>query len=272
MHLNLSDFVLFISLKATYSQVSHSNINMHLVASPLPLSRDAQACLMSSLIMITTVECVKALTGLMDRKLTRKIMHLAAGPVFMLTWPFFSAEKSGRLWAAAVPLGMTLKFALTGLGVLNIAGDVEAMSRSGERKELLRGPLIYGLVFTAATILAFREVIAAASLMALCAGDGMADVVGRRWGGALGVKLPWSPRKSWPGSCAFLVASFGASAAFGALFHAWGWSTMPTHAMLAPLLLACLVGAAVESLPFADVDNVLVPSAVAAVLAACKCC
>ena len=42
--------------------------------------------------------------------------------------------------------------------------------------------------------------------------------------------------------------------------------------LIAPLLLASLAGAAVESLPFTDVDNLLVPAAVGAVLVACKCC
>lgn len=246
---------------------------MHLSSSTLPLlSRDAQAFAASSLIMVATVESVKALTGFLDRKLTRKIMHLAAGPLFMLTWPFFSADRGARWWAAAVPLAMTLKFALTGLGLLNIMGDVEAMSRSGTPSELLRGPLIYGLVFTAATVLAFRRVIAAAALMALCAGDGMADVVGRRYGGAQRMRLPWSPRKSWPGTAAFFVFAAAASVAFGALFHGWGWTVMPVRQMLAPLLLASLAAAAMESLPFADVDNLLVPAAAAAVLAVCGCC
>ena len=119
--------------------------------------------------------------------------------------------------------------------VLNIAGDVEAMSRSGQAGELLRGPLAYGLVFTAATLLAFRRVIAAAALMALCAGDGMADVVGRRWGGAPRMKLPWSSRKSWPGSAAFFVSAFAGSSAFGTLFAHWGWTSVPVQSMLVPL-------------------------------------
>ena len=239
---------------------------MHL---PVLASRDAQAFAATSLVMVTTVESVKALTGLLDRKLTRKIMHLAAGPIFLCMWPLFSRD--GKWWAAAVPLAMTLKFALTGIGLLNLNADVEAMSRSGQPDELLRGPLIYGLVFSAATLLAFRRVVAAASLSALCAGDGMADVVGRRFGRSASTKLPWSPRKSWPGSLAFLVSAWAASMLFGALFYQWGWCSVSPRQMIAPLLLASLAGAAVESLPFTDVDNLLVPAAVGAVLVACKC-
>jgi len=100
----------------------------------------------------------------------------------------------------------------------------------------------------------------------------MADVVGRRWGGAPRMKLPWSSRKSWPGSAAFFVSAFAGSSAFGTLFAHWGWTSVPVQSMLVPLLLASAAAAAVESLPFADVDNLLVPAAAATVLAACQCC
>ena len=41
---------------------------------PLPLlTQDARAFAIASLVMVTTVESVKALTGLLDRELTRKV-------------------------------------------------------------------------------------------------------------------------------------------------------------------------------------------------------
>ena len=50
---------------------------------------------------------------------TPRIRHMGAGPVFLLTWPFFSDGPWAPLAAALVPFAMTLKFALTGLGVLS---------------------------------------------------------------------------------------------------------------------------------------------------------
>lgn len=178
-----------------------------------PTQRDVCAFALSSSVMLATVESVKlcASKGLFDRHFTRKLMHIAVGPIFLLLWPLFSGEGSSHLWAAAVPLAMTAKFALTGLGLLDSEADVDAMSRTGQREELLRGPLLYGLVFVCSTALAFRTVASAASLMALCAGDGMADVIGR----AVGThKLPWSSRKSWAGSLAFVCFAFAGSSLF----------------------------------------------------------
>ena len=68
---------------------------------------------------------------------------------------------------ACVPLAMTLKFALVGLGLLDVEADVRTLSRSGDRRELLRGPLLYGVVFVVATALWFRELPASVALLAL---------------------------------------------------------------------------------------------------------
>ena len=234
------------------------------LASSTGLPHDAIAYVASASLMVATVETVKALNklGVFTTPVTRKLMHMSAGPVFMLTWPFFKSRRSA-LWAACVPLAMTLKFALVGLGILNIEADVRTMSRSGDRAELLRGPLLYGVVFVVSTALWFRELPASVALLALCFGDGVADVFGRRWGQQH--KLPWSPRKSWAGSAGFLASSFFACLCGSMAFYRCGWSAKPGIECWVPVLIACAVGAAVESLPMKDVDNILVPFAVAAV-------
>lgn len=71
------------------------------------------------------------------------------------------------------------------------------LQRHGNPQELLAGPFLYGIVHTAATLITFTSSPAAVvALSALCAGDGLADVAGRRFGRLkpLG-KLPWSPGK-----------------------------------------------------------------------------
>lgn len=224
------------------------------------LSQDATGFLCSSAVMVGLVEALKALatTGLYPSTFTRKLLHIAAGPVFMLTWPWFGSTEATKLWASAVPLTMTAKFALTGLGVIRQESEVKMMSRTGDRQDLLRGPLLYGLVFTIATFFGFRTTTAACSLAALCAGDGMADIMGRRYGGTH--TLPWSPRKTWAGSAAYVVSAFAASYAFVQLFYAWGWGgrTTPSELVL-PLLAASLISAGAESLPMPDIDNVIAP-------------
>ena len=161
---------------------------------------------------------------------------------------------------------MTLKFAATGLGVLksrHALDEVRAMSRTGDPAELLRGPLLYGVAFCALTRFCWRSVPGVAAMMALCMGDGLAEVFGRIYGRA---RLPWSPTKSWAGSAAFLLSAVASSAAFAELFRVWGWSAATTGELVGPLVLACAAGCAVESLPLRDVNNLLVPFVVAAIL------
>lgn len=220
--------------------------------------------LKSGLLIVVVVELVKACATfrLVGRQSSRKLMHIVVGPVFLLTWAFFEADQARD--AAAVPLMMTVKFGATGLGWLRgkqAKAEVKAMSRSGKKEELLRGPLLYGLTFWAFTWFHFKQLVAAVALMNLCVGDGLAELVGASFLGAK--KLPWSPRKSWAGSAAFVVGAFGGSYAYAELFFRWGWSEASAATLTVPLLVASVAGAAVESLPMKDVDNVLVPLAVA---------
>jgi dolichol kinase len=229
-------------------------------------SRDVLAFAASSMGMVVFVESVKALAahGVCSSVVARKFMHIGCGPLFVLTWPLFTQQ--GSSIASLVPLAMTLKFAATGLGLLksrHALAEVRAMSRTGDPAELLRGPMLYGIAFCALTRFCWRSVPGVAAMMALCMGDGLAEVFGRIYGHA---RLPWSPKKSWAGSAAFLLSAVVSSAAFAELFRVWGWSTATTGELIGPLLLACAAGCVVESLPLRDVDNVLVPFVVAAIL------
>ena len=76
----------------------------------------------------------------------------------------------------------------------------------GCRRELLRGPLYYGIVLLTATIVYWRNSpIGVTAVAVMASGDGFADLVGRRYGSA---KLPHNPRKSWAGSLAMLIGTW----------------------------------------------------------------
>ncbi|XP_010556037.1 PREDICTED: farnesol kinase, chloroplastic-like [Tarenaya hassleriana] len=83
------------------------------------------------------------------------------------------------------------------------------MSRHGDRRELLKGPLYYASSITLACVFYWRtSPIAIAVICNLCAGDGMADIVGRRLGTE---KLPYNRSKSIAGSIAMATSGFTAS-------------------------------------------------------------
>jgi len=77
--------------------------------------------------------------GWIDGKLSRKIIHIGTGPLFVLCWLLFDDQSYGRYLAALVPLATTIQFALVGLGVIHDDAAVKAMSRTGVRQEIRRG-------------------------------------------------------------------------------------------------------------------------------------
>ncbi|KAJ1476991.1 hypothetical protein T484DRAFT_1823014 [Baffinella frigidus] len=61
----------------------------------------------------------------------------------------------------------------------------------------------------------------------MAAGDGMADIVGRKYGS---VKWPWDKDKSLVGSLAFVAGAFAATWGILAWFSAFGLLTLPASA------------------------------------------
>lgn len=95
----------------------------------------------------------------------------------------------------------------------------------------------------------------------MCGGDGIADIMGRRFGK---LKIPYNQQKSWAGSISMFV--FGFFVSMGMLYYYsilgyfhmenWVWT-------MERVALVSLVATVVESLPVTQVvdDNVSVPLA-----------
>ncbi len=176
----------------------------------------------------------------------------------MLCWNLFSSSPTARYLAALVPLSLTLQFLAIGLGLLQDRAAVQAMTRHGHPRELLHGPLDYGLMFVLCTVLFWRQEPAGiVALMLLCGGDGLAELVG----GWLGThKLPFNPDKSWAGSAAMFLGGWAWGFGFLALFNALGnfqpaLNLATTAAAVAGIALGATV---VEALPWSKIDNITV--------------
>lgn len=196
--------------------------------------------------------------GWVSSRVSRKIIHMGTGPIFVLCWLLFPDNPISRFLAAIIPLGITIQFALVGLGIMKDQSAVEAMSRSGDRKEILRGPLFYGIVFVVLTIWFWKtSPIGIIALMLLCGGDGLADIIGKRYGSW---KLPWSSEKSIAGSMAFFCGGLVfATLVVGIYSGLKIWNNSPREFFL-PITVIALLATAVESLPFRDIDNISVPA------------
>jgi phytol kinase len=188
--------------------------------------------------------------------LSRKIIHVGTGPIFVLSWLFFDDAMISRWLAALVPFAITVQFLLVGTGIINDKAAVRAMSRSGNRHEILRGPLYYGIVFVVLTLVYWKDSpIGIVALMLMCGGDGLADMTGRRWGNA---KLPWNADKSWMGSLGMLLGGWILSVGILAVYIAAGVYARPLEKSLPALTLIALAGTFVEMLPVKDIDNLTV--------------
>ncbi len=138
-----------------------------------------------------------------NSNVTRKMIHISAAPLFMSTWKFYNYKNIATL----VPLISSLYLVRSS----NVTSKI--LSRSGDEKEILKGPLIYTIILSLITNFYWKsDPIGMISMIQLSIGDGFADIIGRRYG-----KNKWintSNKKSVEGSIGFLITSFLSSYLF----------------------------------------------------------
>lgn len=150
-----------------------------------------------------------------------------------MCWLIYPEGEIARWLAALVPLVITLQFALVGLGLVKDEAAVKAMSRTGDKREILRGPLLYGIVFVVVTLLYWRDsLIGIPALMIMCGGDGIAGIVGRRVNSP---RLPWSPEKSVAGSVNVLIGSWLLTVFIFAIYIWMGTFSGPVTRLVLPV-------------------------------------
>jgi phytol kinase len=200
--------------------------------------------------------------GWIESRLSRKLIHILTGPLFVLCWLLFPDVWYSRWLAALVPLLFTVQFALIGLGLVKDEASVKAMSRTGDRREILRGPLFYGIIFVVMTLVYWKDSpIGMTALMLMCGGDGLADILGR---GMKSPHLPWNKDKSVAGTLGMLIGGWVLAAFIMLIFVHKGVFAGPFTAYLLPITVISLAAALVESLPLKDVDNITVTLAAVA--------
>ena len=196
--------------------------------------------------------------GWISPQLSRKIIHAGTGPLFVMCWILFKHDGLARFLAALVPLAITAQFALVGLGIIKDEAAVIAMSRTGNRREILRGPLFYGIVFVVLTIIFWLEKpTGMVALMMLCGGDGLADIFGKRIRSA---PLPWSRTKTVAGSLAMFIGGWLFSFGIIGFFILFGVFSGNISQYLVGITVTALAATLVESLPLKDIDNLTVPA------------
>ena len=139
-----------------------------------PLLRDAGAAVLTGCVAMAVLRFWEEVgnRALLDQKLCRKLVHISVGLVYFLMWPLFSSDDVYAPFLASIVIALNIiKVTLIGSGVVKDDGVVNSMTRNGDYRELLKGPLYYACTITLTTLIFWRtSPISIAVICNLCAG------------------------------------------------------------------------------------------------------
>lgn len=219
----------------------------------------------NALVMLFTFVYVFSVPPLMDwlvtnhglpRDISRKITHICAGSVIIFL-PLFREGDWSHYLNITVFAVWTVLLIQKGLFAADDDQAVKTMTRTGDKRELLKGTLYFVIVAMICGTLYYKQFAGVLAMAVLGWGDGLAPIVGTRMGK---MKYKVLSEKSVEGSLAFLAGSLLAS-----LFFVW----LIVPAAYDPVKIAMIVVAAtiIEGISPKEVDNILIPVAVIALAA-----
>lgn len=142
------------------------------------IARDTGSTLLALGLAVVFVKFITTLAAkdVLDPKDSRKIIHTLTGPLFIVTWPLFSAAWGARFFAGLVGVVNSIRLILAASGDQEETELANAVSRSGEAKEALQGPFLYVMTITAAILLFWRTSLTGIVAVAtMAAGDGVSE-------------------------------------------------------------------------------------------------
>ncbi|MFL7840510.1 MAG: diacylglycerol/polyprenol kinase family protein [Candidatus Promineifilaceae bacterium] len=240
---------------------------MHFSMNPLGANLWWVWDIIALLITFVVIQSLVLVNGQLQKRellptyITRKIIHIFAAPLFVLCWLLYSGSGASRYFAMVVPLAFIIQFGAIGLGIRKDEAFVNSMSRSGNPRELLGGTMHYAIIMLICTILFFNAGGAAGNnnptalyiLGALAGGDGLADILGRRFGGDSTFGFGGS-QKTIIGSVGMFLGSFIMILVLTAVFG--------TGLILPTIIILSLFATIVEAISPKGFDNYTIPIAV----------
>ncbi len=210
--------------------------------------------------------------GKLSSDLSRKVIHIAAGS-FLWVWLFIdTSDKSSYLFNIAVPLLFFGTFLFKGYRGSSDDPDVKTMSRTGDPRELLKGPLYFTIIMMIAGTILFGS-YAGMFMMAIVGwGDGIAPYIGKKYGKRK--YKTFGREKTLEGSIGFFLFAVLGSLFFWIVLGVLGAIEPPVLSnpgvelleIFIVILLCSLVATIVEALSPADIDNLLIPASTIATL------
>ena len=179
--------------------------------------------------------------------LSRKVVHIAAGS-WLIFWPLYNQEHWTKYLNITPALIWTMLLLIKGFTAKPDDQAVKTMTRTGDRRELLKGPLYFTLVMNIMGTLFFYSPGALISMGFLGWGDGLAPVFGKRFGKH---KYHIFSDRTLEGSIAFFFFGFIGALFFNLLFFG--------QINILLLITAAVVTSVIEGFSPKDIDNILIP-------------
>lgn len=208
-------------------------------------------------------------SGKLSSGITRKLVHIFAAPAFLLTWFLYAGGIYSRLVQVMGLMLFVIIFLLVGTGRIKNQAFIDSMSRSGDPSELLKGTLYYTLILIPLSIFWYYAPVSGLTnasplgfivVGCLAGGDGLADILGRKYGG----KREFGFRGATK-TLAGCIAMFTGSFLFSYILiwiYSFEVAAFNMVALLIPIVFICFIATTVEALSPPTYDNVTVPVAV----------
>lgn len=211
--------------------------------------------LYNSIITIITLIYVFGVVFFMDvlvkkgfpQDLSRKIIHVAAGS-WLVFWLLFDSLHWSKYFNILPAFIWTILLIQKGFFAKENDQAVKTMTRNGDRKELIKGPLYFTLVMNIMGTVFYGKTEAIIAMGFLTWGDGLAPVIGTRFG-----KHPFKilSIKTLEGSFTFLLAGLFGSILFLQIFG------MQINFQF--LIICGIALTIVEAASPKDLDNLFIP-------------
>ena len=211
-------------------------------------------------------------SGTLSSDLTRKVIHIAAGSYI---WIWLFIDTTDILSAMAniiVPLLFFVTFLFKGYKATPDDKDVKTMTRTGDPRELLKGPLYFTIVMVVAGTLFLNTWVGVFMMAVVGWGDGIAPYIGKKYGGKTYKTL--GSEKTFTGSISVFVFSVAGCLVFYGLLGiigGLGGPLLPDPGidivqMLIVIIVLGLAAMIVEAFSPSDIDNLLLPGSTIVVM------
>ncbi len=185
------------------------------------------------------------------RDLSRKITHIGAGMIIAFL-PLFDDTHWSKYFNVSIFVIWIALLVQKGLFADVNDKAVKTMTRTGDRRELLKGPLYFVIVATICGTLFYKTFEGVLAMAILGWGDGMAPIIGSRYGK---IKYQILSPKSVEGSLTMFVSAFVASLLLIQFI-------VPQEYNFNRILILSAIATVAEGISPKELDNFIIPLAV----------